>query len=85
MADTTTLIEPQAIATHGWQYYSKCRCGGILKHKYRNPSYPELELEWWVKYGQFRITYRGTQTKVAPTAVSQLNEVLNSLNLTATV
>ena len=46
---------PQALIDNGWNYYEKCRCQRILKYKYRHPGKPGLELEWWVKYFQFKI------------------------------
>lgn len=71
--------EPPALAEYGWTFYEKCRCSGILKYKYRNPDHDGLELEWFVKYYQFRITYNGRQTKVPVTKIEDLDKILKAL------
>ena len=30
----------------GWYMYKKCRCGGVSKEKFKNPSYPGKE--YWL-------------------------------------
>ena len=70
--------EPAAIANNGWLFYEKCKCGGILKYKYRHPEKPGLQLEWWVKYFQFRIT-NYSKTKVQQTPIAKLEETLKPL------
>jgi hypothetical protein len=62
----------------GWHFYEKCRCGGVLKWKYRHPDKPGLELEWWLKYYQFQITERN-KVKVPPTRIENLKTQLEQL------
>ena len=71
--------EPAALALNGWDFYEKCRCSGIMKRRYRSTAHPDLELEWWVKYGQFRITYRGSTTKVPLAKIAELDKTLKEL------
>lgn len=71
--------EPAALAANGWAFYERCRCAGRMKYKYRNPAHPELELEWWVKYYCFRITYLGRSVKVPPTKIGLLDKTLKEL------
>lgn len=72
------LIEPEALSLNGWTFYEKCRCNRILKWKYRNPLFPDLELQWLVSYFQFKIMNKNT-TKIGLTAISHLDAVLKSL------
>ena len=71
--------EPAALALNGWTYYDKCRCVGMMKYKYRSKAHPDLELEWWTKYNQFKITYRGSSTKVPLSKVSNMDKILKEL------
>ena len=70
---------PDAIAANGWVFYEKCRCQRILKYKYRHPAHPDLELEWWPNTYQFKITYQATKTKVPPTSIKKLSEILQAI------
>ncbi len=72
------IIAPAAIAENGWQFFTKCRCDGILKWKYRHPGKPNLELHWWVGYYQFKVMNQNT-TKIPLTKISKLDEILKSL------
>ena len=58
----------------GWNFWEKCRCGGVLKWKYRHPGKPGLELEWWIKYYQFRITDR-RKVKIPATKIENLKQL----------
>lgn len=69
----------QILTDNGWAFHEKCRCGGVSKRKYRNAARKELELEWWDRYAQFKITYRGTSTKVPLTKISQIETTLQQL------
>lgn len=71
---------PASLAEYGWTLYDKCYCSGILKYKFRNVAqHPGLEVEWWVKYYQFRITYSGVTTKVPATQIAKLEQTLKDL------
>lgn len=69
---------PKALTDNGWNYYEKCRCQRILKYKYRHPGKPGLELEWWVKYLQFKITEKN-KTKIPLTKIGELDNTLKNL------
>jgi len=71
--------EEQTILSAGWYFYEKCRCSGIIKYKYRNKVLNSLELEWWAKRSMFKVTYRGSSTKIPPTSVMKLEKTLNEL------
>jgi hypothetical protein len=77
MATTTITILPK-ITNNGWLFYSKCRCGGLLKYKFRNENHKGLELEWWCKNGLFCIM-RGKRAEVAVTKIEKLEETLLAL------
>lgn len=79
MTNKNSIVEPTALAEKEWEFYEKCRCKNITKYKYRNKNFPDLELEWWIKLYRFRITYRGTKTKVKPTKITLLDTVLKDL------
>lgn len=74
-----TPTEPAAIANNGWLFYQKCKCGGILKQKYRHPDKPGLQLEWWVRYYQFKITQL-SKTKIPQIPLSKLEDTLKNLS-----
>jgi hypothetical protein len=69
---------PEIITNVGWKYYEKCRCGGILKYKFRHEQKPGLTLEWFVLYAKFRIVERN-KLKVPATALSKLEDVWKTL------
>ena len=71
--------EPPELAAHGWQYFDSCQCSGGYKVMYRHPVLTELELEWHPKGRWFRITYKGSSTKVPPTKIEKLEKILNVL------
>ncbi len=68
---------PQAITDNGWQYYDKCRCGGILQYKYRHSSKPGFEIRWLIKYFKFKIT-QDNKLCVGLTKMEKLDETLKS-------
>ena len=69
---------PEIISSAGWVYFEKCRCGGILKYKFKHPAKKGLVLEWMVLYSKFRMVERN-KIKVPATALSKLNEVWQTL------
>ena len=71
--------EPAALSENGWAFHEKCRCSGIMKYRYRSAAHPDLELEWWVKYQIFKITYRGSTTKIPQTKIANLDQTLKAL------
>jgi hypothetical protein len=77
MATQTIEILP-TITENGWSFYTKCRCGGLLKYKFRNENHKGLELEWWCKNSLFCIM-RGKRTEVAVTRIDKLEETLKAL------
>ena len=73
------MIEaPIALTNNGWNFYEKCRCQNILKYKYRHPDKPGMQLEWWVKYYQFKITEKN-KTKIPPTKIGELDNILKNI------
>lgn len=75
---TKIAVQPQALADNGWVFHEKCRCQRVLKYKYRNPQLPGYEVEWWVKFYQFRIKEKA-KTKVSLTKISLLDQTLKNL------
>ena len=69
---------PAAIADNGWELHDKCRCGGRLRYKYRHPDKPGYELEWIVKYFQFRIL-EGRKVHTPITNIKDLDTILSAL------
>lgn len=74
----SSVVYPPALAKHGWSYWDRCNCGGTLKYKFRNADMPELEVEWLVKYMQFRVV-SSRQTKIVATPIEKLEKVLANL------
>jgi hypothetical protein len=72
------IIAPEAITSNGWLLHEKCRCNNIRKYKFRHPEYPDLELEWWISYHQFKVM-QGNTTKIPLTKIGQADSVLKSL------
>lgn len=72
------IIEPTAIRTNGWFFIAKCRCGGILKYKYRHPQKKTLELHYWVKHKRFLIM-EFSKTKIPLTAIDKIDDILKSV------
>ena len=70
---------PPGIYAHGWTYHDACTCGGY-REKYRHPVLTDLELEWIPGADAFRVTYRGSSTKIPPTRLAQLDKILAALN-----
>lgn len=52
--NTTTY--PMSLSQNGWTKQDECRCGGIHKVKFINRQYPNVIVEWWVKYYDFLVT-----------------------------
>ena len=75
----SSVDEPVALAANGWTFFEKCRCQHMLKYKYINSKHPGLVLEWWVKYSQFKITYRESVTKIPITRLLLLDKTLKEL------
>lgn len=73
-----TIETPNAITDNGWYFYSKCTCGGILKHKFRHTNKPGLELHWYVRKDNFLIKSYNT-IKVQLTPISNLQQILNDV------
>ncbi len=72
------LIVPETITNNGWVFHEKCRCSGVRKYKFRHPQYPDLQLEWWISYGQFKIMNKNT-TKIPLTKLSELDKIQKEL------
>lgn len=68
----------EILTRYGWAFYDKCRCGGVLKHKYRNPDKPGVEIEWQVKRYLFKVKCWGKTIKTL-TAIGKLEETLKEL------
>lgn len=62
----------------GWFLYEICRCGGKLKHKYRNEQYPGIEVRWYPKLFGFTILDTN-KTIVAMTAIGKLTQKLEEI------
>lgn len=69
---------PSAIAENGWQFYTKCTCGGSLKYKYRNDNKPGYELHWLVRARQFKLLLNA-KLIVSLKPISELDSTLKSL------
>lgn len=72
------VVIPDAITTNGWSEYERCVCTGIKKIKFRHPSFPTYELEWWCSYHQFKVM-NGNTTKVPLTRILFADETLKAL------
>jgi hypothetical protein len=79
MEISATRDAPPAIAANGWYYHDACACGAF-RIKYRHPDLVDLELEWIPRQRLFRVTYRGSSTKIPPTRIEQLEKILTALN-----
>lgn len=38
-----------------WKWFKTCNCGGVLKHKYRNVTNAQLELQIMPNRGKFNL------------------------------
>jgi hypothetical protein len=72
------IVAPAALSEYGWYFHEKCRCGGILKWKFRHKDKPGYQLEWLVRYFQFKVM-NGNSTAVGMTKIADLENVLKTL------
>jgi len=56
-----------------WTFSDKCRCSGILKHKYKSDQYPGYKIEHYVQYNLFKLK-QGNKTLISPKKIDLFNE-----------
>ena len=72
---------PLALQMYGWKKQTECHCGGIHKVKFINDKYPNYVIEWWVKYMQFKVTFK-LSTYTPQTSLSKLRSYLDNFEVT---
>lgn len=69
---------PEMITSAGLQYFEKCRCGGMLKYKFKHPQKNGYTVEWLVLYAKFKVVNRN-KVIVAATPLSKFTETWQTL------